>query len=97
SSGKTAWVEEVAKDPNFPRAPVAAKEGLHSAFCFPLKLGEQVVGVIECFSRQLREPDEDFLQLLGPLGGQLGQFIERKRAEEAQARLAAIVESSEDA
>src|SRR5262249_1644678 len=48
-------------------------------------------------SREFREPDEDFLKMLGTIGSQIGQFIERKRAEEAQASLAAIVESSGDA
>jgi PAS domain S-box-containing protein len=97
SSRQPAWLPDVTQDTNFPRAPVAVREGIHGACCFPLNLGEEVVGVIECFSRQVREPDEDFLLLLAALGSQLGQFIERKRAEEAQARLAAIVASSEDA
>jgi PAS domain S-box-containing protein len=97
SSGKPVWVPDVVKDTNFPRTAAAAHDGLHGAFCFPLRLGEEVVAIIECFSRQVREPDDDFLQLLSALGSQLGQFIERKRAEEAQATLASIVSSSEDA
>jgi PAS domain S-box-containing protein len=73
------------------------KDGLHGGLCFPIKLGEQVLGVIECFSRQVRDPDEHFLKMLSAIGGQLGQFLQRKRAEEMRARLANIVESSEDA
>ena len=34
---------------NFPRAPIAAREGLHAAFGFPILLGGDVLGVIECF------------------------------------------------
>src|SRR5439155_8198237 len=33
-------------------------------------------------SREVREPDENFLQMLPLIGSQLGQFIERKKAEE---------------
>ncbi|HYV26265.1 MAG TPA: PAS domain S-box protein, partial [Candidatus Eisenbacteria bacterium] len=97
TEGKPVWVRDVVKDANFPRAAAAFEDGLRSAFCFPLKLGEEVVGIVECFSRRIREPDEDFLHLLTSLGSQLGQYIERKRAEEDQAMLASIVSSSDDA
>jgi PAS domain S-box-containing protein len=97
SSGKPLWVRDVVEDANFPRATVAAADNLHGALCFPLKLGDEVVSIIECFSREFRQPDEDFLQMLDAIGSQIGQFIERKRAEAAQARLAGGVESSGDA
>ena len=83
SSGQPAWIADVTKDSNFPRAAAASQEGIHAAFCFPLKLGAEILGVIECFSRQVREPDQQFLGILTALGSQLGQFIERKQAEEA--------------
>jgi PAS domain S-box-containing protein len=97
SNGQPAWIPDVTEDGNFPRAAAAMKEGLHSAFCFPIKLGDDILGVMECFSRQIRKPDEDFLEMLPPLGSQLGQFIERKRAAADSAHLAAIVQSSSDA
>jgi PAS domain S-box-containing protein len=97
SSRKPVWIRDVVDDNNFPRGMAAAADDLHGALCFPLKLGDEVVSIIECFSREFREPDDDFLQMLEGIGSQIGQFIERKRAQEAQARLAAIVESSGDA
>src|SRR5207244_2244552 len=72
STGEPAWIRDVTRDGNFPRAPVAQKEGLRTAFGFPIKLGEAVLGVVECFSRQVREPDEDFLRMLDDIGRQLG-------------------------
>ncbi|HEU4343921.1 MAG TPA: ATP-binding protein [Candidatus Binatia bacterium] len=81
-SGRPMWISDVTQDRNFMRATAASKEGLHAGFCFPIKLGADVLGVVECFSRQVREPDEDFLQILVTIGSQLGQFMERKRAEE---------------
>ena len=80
-SGKPAWIPDVTKDGNFPRAPIASKEGLHAAFGFPIRLGDEILGVVECFSREVREPDDHFLQMVGDIGGQLGRFIERKQAE----------------
>jgi len=64
-----------------PRAAVAAREGLHGAFGFPIKLGGIVLGVLEFFSREIREPDQELLELLATIGSQIGQFVERKRAE----------------
>jgi PAS domain S-box-containing protein len=78
-SGEPLWVTDVQYDPNFPRAPFAAQLGLHGALAFPLKLHGHVVGVLECFSHQRRQPDEDLLQMLGAVGSQIGQFTERTR------------------
>lgn len=82
-SGQPAWIEDVVKDTNFPRAPIAAKVGLHGAFGFPILLGSEVLGVLEFFSREIRQPDHDLLQMFAAIGSQIGQFTERKRAEEA--------------
>jgi PAS domain S-box-containing protein len=83
SSGKAAWIPDVAKDDNFPRGAVAVQEGLHGAFGFPILLGAQVVGVIEFFSHEIQEPDPDLLEMVTTIGGQVGQFMDRKRAEQA--------------
>jgi PAS domain S-box-containing protein len=80
------WVRDVVQDGNFPRAVAATKEGLHSAFCFPIRAGERVTGVIEFFSQEIREPDRDLLHLFDAIGSQIGQFMERKRAEAAVAQ-----------
>src|SRR5262245_26785773 len=80
-SGAPAWIEDVVHDTNFPRAPVAAKEGLHGAFGFPIVLGTTSLGVMEFYSHEIRRPDHDLLQLFATLGSQIGQFIERKEAE----------------
>lgn len=96
-SGQPAFIRDAESDPNFPRRPEAMKAGLRSAFAFPLKVGDDIPGVIESFSVRAREPEEELQHLLEAIGSQLGQFLERKQAEVAQARLAAIVESSADA
>ena len=83
SSGKPEWITDVTSDSTFPRALVATKEGLHTGIGFPIKLADEVIGVMECFSREIEEPDNDFLEMGGNIGAQLGQFMERKRAEDA--------------
>jgi PAS domain S-box-containing protein len=83
SSLEPEYIPDVVPDENFPRAPIAEREGLHAAFGFPILLGGEVLGVIEFFSRKIGQPDQELLNLLATIGSQIGQFIERKRAEEA--------------
>ena len=82
STGAPAFIADVAHDPNFPRAATAVREGLHAAFGFPIVIAGDVVGVMEFFSREIHEPDDDLLAMLSTIGSQIGQFMERRRAEE---------------
>ncbi|MEK6279541.1 MAG: PAS domain S-box protein [Acidobacteriota bacterium] len=82
AAGKPVWVENVVEDSGFQRAQAAESEGLHGALGFPIILGNEVLGVIDFFSSEIREPDEELLQTVAGIGGQIGQFIERKRAQE---------------
>ncbi|HJT77555.1 MAG TPA: PAS domain S-box protein, partial [Gemmataceae bacterium] len=82
ASGKPAWILDIAADGNFPRLAPAVNYGLHSAFACPVVVGEQTLGVIEFFTRRIHEPDEDLLEMMGTVAGSVGQFIERKAAED---------------
>ncbi len=98
---RPAWVADVTRDENFPRASDAAADGLHGAVAFPIVLGAEVLGAIEFFSHRLRQPDKDHLHMLTLLGTQVGQFIERAQAEEAwreaEGQFRAVFESAQDA
>ena len=85
ADAKPVWVENVAEDARCPRASIAAKEGLHAAFGFPITIQHEVVGVIEFFSHEIQPPDEDLLRMMATIGSQLGQFIVRKQMEESLA------------
>lgn len=87
ASGKPVWIENVNEVRNFPRGAVAAREGFRGAFGFPILLGREVLGTIEFFSQEIREPDDELLKMVAGVGGQIGQFTERKRAEEKLAEL----------
>jgi PAS domain S-box-containing protein len=86
-SGQATWIEDVVRDDNFPRAAAARDAGLHGAFGFPITLGAEVLGVIECFHRTIVPPDVDLLRTMSAVGSQIGQFIGRKREEDAVALL----------
>jgi PAS domain S-box-containing protein len=92
------YIPDLVKEANVERTPIAAAERLHAAFGFPILLGGEVLGVIEFFSREIRQPDQDLLEMMATIGSQIGQFIERKRAEEAllgaQAELAHVTRAA---
>src|SRR5262249_52283889 len=83
SSGNPAWIPDVTRDANFPRAAVAVQVGLDGAFGFPILLGQELLGVLEFFSQAIQQPDQELLDVTAAIGSQIGQFIERKWAEQA--------------
>ncbi|HEX5417903.1 MAG TPA: ATP-binding protein [Chloroflexota bacterium] len=87
ADGTATWVRDVLHDVNFPREQAAAKEGLHSAFGFPIRSNGQILGVMEFFSPEIRQPDPAVLEMFTAIGSQIGQFMERRRAEEDRAYL----------
>jgi|GEM_PF-1111116 len=80
---KPTWITDVVCDPNFPRSPIAIKEGLHGAFGFPVLIDTKIHAVVEFFSREIQSPDEDLLKMMASIGSQIGQFIIRKQSENA--------------
>lgn len=88
ASGKPLWVANLAGERDFLRAEAAVREQIHSAVTFPVLLGAEVHGVMVFFSREMRAPDAEMLDLFADIGSQIGQFIERKKAEEKLAELA---------
>jgi PAS domain S-box-containing protein len=82
-SGVAACIPDVARDPEFERADIAAREDLHAAFALPILLNGEVLGVIELISRDVWQSDQDLLISMTTIGSQIGQFMERKRAENA--------------
>jgi PAS domain S-box-containing protein/excisionase family DNA binding protein len=98
AAAKPAWVADVAVDTNFPRARAADREGLHGAVGFPVTIKGEVLGVLEFFSPEIRQPDQDMIEMMTTVGNQLGQFIDRRRAEaalhETNQTLQALIQAS---
>ncbi len=83
ASGKPAWIMDVTKDANFPRAKIATDIGVRAGFGFPVLVGAEAVGALEFFSPEAVEPDESLLEVMAHIGTQLGRVVERKRASDA--------------
>lgn len=82
--GEPQWVSDVLTDQQFQRSHAAAQADLHTAYAFPIAGSNTFFGVIEFFSEAIQTPDTELLQTTAALGRQMGQFIERKRAQQAQ-------------
>jgi PAS domain S-box-containing protein len=99
-TGEPAWITDVVADSNFPRAAAARRAGLRSALCFPIRSARGVLGVIEFFTAEAREPDAELLATMDNLGDQIGQAVERRRDAEAlrakEARHKAMLDAALD-
>ena len=81
-NAESIWVADVVRDTNFKRAAAADRDGLHGAFGFPIIIGNDVLGTFCFFSREIRKPDKELLDMMSAIGRQIGLFIKRKQAEE---------------
>ncbi len=91
---RAVWIADLKDEQGFQRSRVAASAGLHAAFAFPFLVRDQVAGVVEFFQRLPLPIDEDLLESVATLGGQIGQSVERI---EAQAQQRAATEAAEAA
>ncbi len=81
ASREPAWITDVTKDSNFPRAQLGENIGVSSAIGFPVLIGSEVAAVLEFFAEEAIEPDEAALDVMSHIGKQLGHVIERAEAE----------------
>jgi diguanylate cyclase (GGDEF)-like protein/PAS domain S-box-containing protein len=83
---RPAWVEDVRADGNMPRHTHAVRAGLNTAVAFPIALADDCAGVIEFFAADIEEPDAQVAALFATVGGQLAQYLERRRLQADESR-----------
>jgi len=62
ASAAPVWIADITKT-HLRRRELIERAGLHGAFSFPLVANNQVLGVMEFFHRDVREPDSMLLQI----------------------------------
>ena len=82
-SGEPIWVADITRDARVWQKGIAIETGMRAAFVFPVNSGGKMMGVLAFNSREIREPDEHLLRAIHVIGSQIGQFVQRKQAEEA--------------
>ncbi len=95
NSKSPSWINEVTKDNNFPRAPIAREVGLHAGFAFPITYEEKFWGVLEIFTIDHLDPDKDWDRLLGGIGSQIGQFMQRLESQVGWAQAMIVAEKAQ--
>ena len=85
---RPTWVADVAADGIMPRQAHALRAGLTTAVAFPIALADDCAGVLEFYSDAIEEPDALVAAMFATVGGQLAQYLERRRlqADEDQPR-----------
>ncbi len=96
-TGKPAWIVDVTKDENFPRARLARDINVKAGFGFPILVRKEVTAVLEFFSEDAEEPDKPLLDVMAQIGTQLGRVVERKRSEERIREHATLIDITPDA
>ena len=81
-SGQPVWSADMSQDPRVVLTQLAQESQLRGAFVFPVVSSGTTIGVLSFVSREVRKPDERLLQTVSVIGNQLGQFLQRKQAEE---------------
>ena len=64
----------------------ALRAGLTTAVAFPIALADDCAGVIEFFSGDIQEPDAQIAAMFATVGGQLAQYLERRRLQADESR-----------
>jgi PAS domain S-box-containing protein len=91
------WAADVQRDADFERSASAVRARLHASLAFPVDGSSGPFGVLEFFNQEPRAPEEPLLRMASTLGSQIGQFIERKRAQEDLLFQKSLLESQSEA
>jgi PAS domain S-box-containing protein len=77
------WVTDVSTDRDFRSLGKIASAGLRGGVAVPIRVGTEQFGIIELFSRQAGEPDQDLENMMADVGIKIAQFARRWQAEES--------------
>ena len=88
STGQPEWVPTLDETTRLVPLPPSVAGLARAAMALPILLGTEVLGLMVLYAKDVTPPDPELLPLFLVIGNQIGQFIERKRAEAKLAELA---------
>jgi diguanylate cyclase (GGDEF)-like protein/PAS domain S-box-containing protein len=98
-SGAPLAMPDLAEEAS-PRSAAAVAVGLHGVVGFPVRSGRRVVGMISLHTWAARDLDEGLVAVMNDVGSQIGEFVERKRAEvalqESEKRMRSVLDNVSD-
>ncbi len=98
-SGSPVAMPDLSGDTSV-RAAAAAACGLHGIVGFPVRSGRRVVGMISLHTWAARDLDDGLIAVMNDVGSQVGEFVERKRAEvalqDSEKRMRSVLDNVSD-
>ena len=79
--GSPRWFEDLREEPAFHRRYAARLEGLTTGWAVPVRAVNQVIAVIEFFSRQRLREDSETMASVETVCASIGQFMARSTQE----------------
>ena len=81
AEGRPRAVNILPDGASYRRQEEAAALGLRGAVGFPIRLGDEVLGVVEFLGGRMDDPDFALREVFEAVGRQIGLFVERRRSE----------------
>jgi two-component sensor histidine kinase len=78
-TGRVVTVLDVKKDPEYRYPEVAAREGLTSLVCVPLRVRDRIIGVLNCYTEKAHDFTEEEISVLTTLGNQVAVATENAK------------------
>ncbi len=101
AAGKPVWLTGLADPGIFPRAKSAKEASLTFAFGLPVRVGPDIVAILEFFSESPVRTDLDLENLMVQVSTILGRAFERKKADnvllQSEERHRVLAETASDA
>src|SRR5688572_28293993 len=76
-AGTPVWIPDATINPRSPRAPYAAEANLRENLAFPISVRGEIIGLMDFFGADAREPEPELIEAFAAIGTQIGQFLER--------------------
>lgn len=89
AESKTVFIGDMGLNEGLVRESTARQSGLRATVALPIVAATRFCGVIELYSSTTIEADDSLWQLLDSVRNQIGQYFERKNAEETLRYIAA--------
>jgi PAS domain S-box-containing protein len=79
--GTPKWIEDLREEPAFQRRYAARLDGLVTGWAVPVRAVNQVIAVVEFFSRQRQHEDSETMASVETVCASIGQFMARSTQE----------------
>ena len=88
AASQAIWIPDISVDPNLTDRRALAEQGLKVGLAVPVRDAGGVTGVLTFFGEAAEPVEEALMALLSGIAAHVGQYLERRRAEELAQLLA---------